>query len=96
MHMLGDAISAAGVVGAGVILAFTGASIADPIVSILIGILILWSSWGILKESVNVLLEGIPEGMEMERVEQVISGTHGVLAVHDLHIWTVGSSMILL
>ena len=94
MHMLGDAISAAGVVVAGVILAFTGASIADPIVSLLIGILILWSSWGILKESVNVLLEAIPKGMDMAKVEQIIGGVHGVLAVHDLHVWTVGSGMV--
>ena len=94
MHMLGDAISAAGVVVAGVIVAFTGASIADPIVSILIGVLILWSSWGILKESVNVLLEAIPEGMNMAKVEETIGGVHGVLAVHDLHVWTVGSGMV--
>jgi cobalt-zinc-cadmium efflux system protein len=77
-----------------VIVAFTGASIADPIGSILIGLLILWSSWGILKESVNVLLEGIPEGMDMWSVEQTINDMHGVLAVHDLHVWTVGSGMI--
>ena len=94
MHMVGDAVSAVGVVIAGVIVAFTGASIADPVVSILIGLLILWSSWGILKESVNVLLEGIPEGMDMWSVEQAINGVHGVLAVHDLHVWTVGSEMI--
>jgi cobalt-zinc-cadmium efflux system protein len=94
LHMLGDAISAAGVVIAGVIVAITGASIADPIVSVLIGILILWSSWGILKESVNILLEGIPEGMDMAAVERTISGVHGVLAVHDLHVWTVGSGMV--
>ena len=94
MHMLGDAISAAGVVVAGVIVAFTGASIADPIVSLLIGILILWSSWGILKESVNVLLEAIPKGMDMAKVEETIGGVHGVLAVHDLHVWTVGSGMV--
>ena len=94
MHMLGDAISAAGVVAAGVVVAFTGATIADPVVSILIGLLILWSSWGILKESVNVLLEGIPEGMDMWSVEKTISDVHGVLAVHDLHVWTVGSGMI--
>src|SRR6266513_2198854 len=94
MHMLGDAISAAGVVVAGLIVAFTGASIADPIVSVLIGILILWSSWGILKESVNVLLEAIPEGMNMAKVEETIGGVHGVLAVHDLHVWTVGSGMV--
>jgi cobalt-zinc-cadmium efflux system protein len=94
MHMVGDAVSAVGVVIAGVVVAFTGASIADPLVSILIGLLILWSSWGILKESVNVLLEGIPEGMDMWSVEKTISDVHGVLAVHDLHVWTVGSGMI--
>jgi cobalt-zinc-cadmium efflux system protein len=94
MHMLGDAISAAGVVGAGVVVAFTGASIADPVVAVLIGILILWSSWGILKESVNVLLEAIPKGMDMAVVEQTIASVHGVLAVHDLHVWTVGSGMV--
>jgi cobalt-zinc-cadmium efflux system protein len=94
IHMFGDAISAAGVVVAGVIVAFTGASIADPIVSVLIGILILWSSRRILKESGNVLLEAIPEGMKMDEVEQTIGGVHGVLAVHDLHVWTVGSGMV--
>jgi len=94
VHMLGDAVSAFGVVVAGVIVALTGASIADPIVSILIAILILWSSWGILKESVNVLLEAIPEGMQMEAVEQTICSVEGVLAVHDLHVWTVGSGII--
>lgn len=94
MHMLGDAISAAGIVVAGVVVAFTGASIADPAVSVLIGILILWSSWGILKESVNVLLEGVPDGMEMETVELTIGAVAGVLAVHDLHVWAVGSGMI--
>lgn len=94
MHMLGDAISAAGVVVAGVVVGFTGLSIADPIVSILIGTLILWSSWGILKESVNVLLEAIPAGMNMAAVEQTIATVHGVLEVHDLHVWTVGSGMV--
>lgn len=94
LHMVGDAVSAAGVVVAGLIIAFTGASIADPIVSILIGLLILWSSWGILRESVNVLLEGIPKGVDMFRVEETIAGVHGVLAVHDLHVWTVGSGMV--
>src|SRR2546429_3765564 len=89
LHMLGDAISAAGVVVAGLVVAFTGASIADPLVSILIGTLILWSSWGILKDSVNVLLEAIPAGMNMIEVEQAIANVHGVLEVHDLHVWTI-------
>ena len=94
MHMLGDAVSAVGVVIAGVVVAFTGASIADPIVSIIIGLLILWSSWGILKEAVNVLLEATPEGMKIELVEQTIADVDGVIAVHDLHVWTIGSGIV--
>lgn len=75
-------------------MAFTGASIADPIVSIIIGLLILWSSWGILREAVNVLLEAIPEGMTIESVERTISAVDGILAVHDLHVWTIGSGIV--
>src|SRR5260370_6554669 len=78
MHMVGDAVSAVGVVIAGIVVAFAGASIADPVVSLLIVLLILWSSWGILKESVNVLLEGIPDGMEIEPVERTIGTVAGV------------------
>ena len=94
MHMLGDAISAAGVVIAGVVVAITGSPLADPIVSIFIGLLILWSSWGILQESVNVLLEGIPKGMDLEAVERTIGEVSGVIAVHDLHVWTIGSGIV--
>src|SRR5205085_11025037 len=72
VHMLGDAISAAGVVIAGIVVALTGSYIADTLVSIVIGGLILWSSWGILKESISVLLEGIPAGITMTKVEQSI------------------------
>lgn len=94
LHMVGDAVSAAGVVVAGIVVALTGALRADPLVSILIGILILWSSWGILRESVNVLLESVPEGLDMAALEQVIGSAPGVLAVHDLHVWTVGPGAI--
>jgi|SRR5215813_4463607 len=94
MHTLGDAVSAIGVVIAGVFVAFTGTSIADPVVSMVIGLLILWSSWGILREAVNVLLEAIPEGMNIESVEKTISEVDGVLAVHDLHVWTIGSGIV--
>jgi cobalt-zinc-cadmium efflux system protein len=94
LHMVGDAVSAVGVVVAGILIVFTGTSLADSIVSILIGILILWSSWGILQESVNVLLESIPRGMDMNAVEQTIADVPGVLAVHDLHVWTIGSGII--
>ena len=94
LHMVGDAVSALGVVVAGIIVAVTGTPFADPVVSVLIALLILWSSWGILQESVNVLLESIPKGMDMDSVEQTIAGVPGVLAVHDLHVWTIGSGII--
>jgi cobalt-zinc-cadmium efflux system protein len=94
VHMVGDAISAAGVVLAGIVVAATGSYIADTLVSVFIGVLILWSSWGILKESISVLLEGIPAGITMTKVEQSIASVHGVLAVHDLHVWAVGSGVI--
>ncbi len=94
LHMVGDAVSAVGVVIAGAIVAVTGASIADPIVSFLIGALILWSSWGVLKESVNVLLEGTPAGIDMAKVEAAIAEVSGVLGAHDLHVWTVGPGVV--
>ena len=94
LHMLGDAVSAFGVVLAGLVVLLTGALLADPIVSLLIGALILWSSWGILKESLNVLLEGTPAGLDMIAVERAIASAPGVLNVHDLHVWTVGPGVI--
>jgi cobalt-zinc-cadmium efflux system protein len=94
LHMIGDAVSEFGVVIAGLVVAFSGAHVADPIVSFLIAGLILYSSWGILKESVTVLMEGTPVGIEMPEVEKAIAGVAGVLNVHDLHVWTVGSGAI--
>jgi cobalt-zinc-cadmium efflux system protein len=90
LHMIGDAVSAVGVIVAGVVVLFTGAHVADPIVSLVIGALILWSSWAILKESVNVLLEATPAGTDMAAVERTIREVRGVLDAHDLHVWTVG------
>jgi cobalt-zinc-cadmium efflux system protein len=94
LHMIGDAVSALGVVLAGVVVAFTGASVADPIVSFLIAGLILWSSWGVLKESVNVLMEGTPLDIDMKEVEGAIRGVARVLDCHDLHVWTVGPGAV--
>lgn len=94
LHMIGDAVSAFGVVIAGIVVLATGAHVADPIVSFLIAVLILWSSWGILKESVNVLLEGTPAGMDMAAVVSTIRNVPGVLGTHDLHVWTVGPGAV--
>ncbi len=94
LHMLGDAVSAFGVVIAGVLVATTRGPLADPIVSLLIAGLILYSSYSVLRESGTVLLEGTPAGMDMPAVIAAIKGVAGVLDVHDLHVWMVGPGVV--
>ena len=94
LHMIGDAASACAVIVAGIIVALTGNPMADPIVSFIIAALIMWSSWGILKESINVLLEATPAGLDMAAVAGVIAEVEGVRDVHDLHVWTVGPGVV--
>jgi len=94
LHMMGDALSAFGVVIAGILVAKFGLSLADPIVSLLIAGLILFSSYGVLRESTTVLLEGTPAGMDMPAVIAAIKSVAGVLDVHDLHVWMVGPGVV--
>jgi cobalt-zinc-cadmium efflux system protein len=70
----------------------TGVSAFDPFVSLAIGVLILWTSWGILRETVNLLLEGTPRGIDPEEVARALAAEDGVFGVHHLHIWALGSS----
>lgn len=93
IHMLGDAVSSVGIVIAAILIRTTGVMQWDPAISILIGILILWSSWGILKESVNLLLEGTPSGIDPTTVTQSLGTIAGILGIHHLHIWALGPSM---
>lgn len=90
VHMAGDALSSAGVVIAGLVVRFTHWTLADPLVSVLIGAFILYSSWGILGEAVNVLLEGTPKGLDVDALVARMRAVPLVQAVHDLHVWTVG------
>jgi cobalt-zinc-cadmium efflux system protein len=90
--MLGDAISSAGIIVAALLIRRTGALFWDPAVSIAIGVLILWSSWGILREAINLLLEGTPAGIDPESVTRAIAALDGVDGVHHLHIWALGAS----
>ncbi len=94
IHMLGDALSSVGVVVAGLVVALTGSTIPDALVSFLIGGLILVSAWGILTEAVEILLESVPRGLDMDAVEREIHGVEGVLNVHDLHVWTLASGIV--
>jgi cobalt-zinc-cadmium efflux system protein len=94
LHMLGDAVSAFGVVIAGVLAATMRSQLADPIVSLLIAGLILYSSYGVLHESATVLLEGTPSGMDMPAIIAAIKSVGGVLDVHDLHVWMVGPGVV--
>jgi cobalt-zinc-cadmium efflux system protein len=94
LHQIGDAASAFGVVIAGAIVATTGQTLADPIVSLIIAGLIVVSSFGVLRESATVLLEGTPAGTDMPAVIAAIKSVRGVLDVHDLHVWMVGPGVV--
>src|SRR5258706_497868 len=88
------ALSAVGVVIAGILVATQRVALADPLVSLLIAGLILYSSYGVLCESATVLLEGTPAGMDMPAVIAAIKSVGGVLDVHDLHVWMVGPGVV--
>jgi cobalt-zinc-cadmium efflux system protein len=91
LHVLADLASSAGVVIAGLVLLATGWPYADPIAGLLIGTLVILSTVGILRESVGVLLEGAPAGMDAREVAAAIASAEGVVGVHDLHLWTITS-----
>lgn len=93
VHMFGDTISSAGIIVAAILIRVTGAHYWDAIVSILIGVLILWSSWEILRETVNLLLEGTPRGIDPDAVARSLAAMEGVNGVHHLHIWALGPSL---
>ena len=92
VHMVGDAVSSAGIIVAAIIIRITGASHWDAVITIFIGLLILWSSYGVLKESVNLLLEGTPAGIDPDEVIQALGRIDGIHGVHHLHIWALGPS----
>jgi cobalt-zinc-cadmium efflux system protein len=92
MHMLGDALSSVGIILGAVAIFYTGYAWIDPLLSVLIAVLILWSGWDIIREAVNILLEGLPRGITREDVCGAITGVDGVIDVHDLHIWSLSSS----
>lgn len=91
LHIMGDALGSAAAIVAGAVITFTGWNAADALFSSLIGLLIVWSSWHLIREATNVLLEGTPAHINLAAVEDTILATEGVTNVHDLHVWTITS-----
>ena len=92
VHMLGDALGSVAIIAGALAIHYTGWVQVDPLLSILIGLLIVWTAWDIIRESLNILLEGLPRGIRLGEVAASMRATAGVLDVHDLHIWSLGSS----
>jgi cobalt-zinc-cadmium efflux system protein len=91
LHEIGDTVSTAAVILGGWVILATGQYWVDPALSFCIGALILWSGFGIVRETLNILLEGTPQGIKLDRVVATICAVDGVNDVHDLHVWSIGS-----
>jgi cobalt-zinc-cadmium efflux system protein len=93
LHVIGDAVSSVGTIAAGFLMLFRGWYLADPVISLLVGLLILYSSWALLKDSVDILLEGAPAHIDLTIVKNALSSVEGIESIHDLHIWTLTSGI---
>ena len=92
VHMLGDALSSVAIVIGAIAIRYTGWLLIDPLLSIFIAVLIIWSAIDVTRESLNILLEGLPRGLKLTAVSNAMREVPGVVDVHDLHIWSLGSS----
>ena len=96
LHMAADAAISVGVVVAGIAILWTGRHWIDPLVSLLISAVIVWGTWDLLRESVNLALQAVPENIEPEEVERYLEQLPGITKVHDLHIWAMSTTEIAL
>ncbi len=94
LHIMGDLLGSAGAVLAAVIVLQTGWTLADPIISVVLSLLILVGAWRLVRESTDILLDAVPASIELAEVERRMRAIPGVCAVHDLHVWTVTSGMV--
>src|SRR5688572_15456272 len=93
IHLMGDVFSTVGAVIAGVIIYFTNANWLDPFVSVLIGFLILYNAWGLLRDAMDILLEATPRDVDIKKLVKDIIQIEGVLGVHDLHVWSLTQNL---
>jgi len=93
LHVLGDALGSVGAIVAGLLMMFYGWYIADPIISVVVALLILKSAWGILQQTIHILMEGVPSSFDLAEVRGTLEEINGVVNVHDLHVWTITSGL---
>jgi cobalt-zinc-cadmium efflux system protein len=93
IHNAGDAASNVAILAGALVMERTGWLWVDPLLSAAIGAAVLWSSWGVIKETTNILLEGTPRGVDVEEVARAMLKAPGVQEVHDVHIWSLASSL---
>lgn len=91
LHVAGDLLGSVATVAASLVIMFTGWTPADPVISAMIGLLIVAGAWRLMRESLDVLLEGVPRGMRYEEVTDAIRAVPGVADLHDLHVWSITS-----
>ena len=96
LHLMGDVMSTLGAVIAGIIIAFTKWNWLDPLVSILIGGFILYNAWGILRQTIHILLESTPENVDMDTMIGDLRKVNGVRDIHDLHVWSITENLRML
>ena len=96
LHVLGDAISSVGVIVAAILIGFTGANWLDPLISVMIGVIIVISAWRVLRSSLHILLEGVPEGLSVSKINESLRSVAAVSSIHDLHIWNLSSDSVAL
>ena len=96
VHILGDLLGSLGAVGAALVMLATGWRAADPLISVLVGLLILLSAVKIVQQAVDILLEGVPSHIDLNGLERELRAVEGVQAIHDLHVWTISSGVHLM
>ena len=92
LHMAADALVSAGVVVAGGLALWFGWTWLDPVVSLLIAAVIVWGTWSLFRQSLHLLFDGVPEGLDLHAVQALLQGLPGVARVHDLHVWAMGTN----
>lgn len=92
LHMAADTLVSVGVLVSGIVIQYTGWNVIDPVIGIVVGLVILYSTWHLLQESLRLALDGVPEGIDMQRVEQILSSDPDVVNVHHLHVWAISTT----